>query len=37
VRGGETVLLDRGSFRRLEDLGKRISERLKMPLEIEND
>jgi len=34
--GGESVLLDRGSFRRLEELGKRVSERLKKPLEIEN-
>jgi hypothetical protein len=31
---GESVLLDRGSFRKLEDMGKRISERLRKPLEI---
>ena len=35
VVDGESVLLDRGSFRRLEDMGKRISDRLRKPLEIE--
>jgi hypothetical protein len=37
VVDGESVLLDRGSFRRLEDMGKRISDRLKKPLEIEKN
>ncbi|MPZ75755.1 MAG: hypothetical protein GEU77_04465 [Deltaproteobacteria bacterium] len=32
---GETVLLDRGSRRRLKELGKQISERLKMPFEVD--
>ena len=36
VANGESVLLDRGSFRKLKDMGKEISERLKKPLEIEN-
>jgi hypothetical protein len=36
VSGGESVLLDRGSSRKLKDLGQRISERLRKPLEIEN-
>ena len=36
VANGESVLLDRGSFRKLENMGKEISERLKKPLEIEN-
>lgn len=34
VTGGKSILLDRGSFRKLEDMGKRISDRLKKPLEI---
>ena len=33
--GGESILLDRGSFRRLEDLGKRIGCRVGKPLEID--
>ena len=36
ARSGESILLDRGSFRKLEDLGKRASDRLKKPLEIDN-
>ena len=36
ITGGESVLLDRGSSRRLKDLGQRISERIGTPLEIEN-
>jgi hypothetical protein len=32
---GESILLDRGSFRRLEDLGKRIGRRVNKPLEID--
>jgi hypothetical protein len=36
VTSGESVLLDRGSLRKLEDMGKRISDRLKKPLEIDN-
>jgi len=36
VTGGKSILLDRGSFRKLEDMGKRISDRLKKPLEINN-
>jgi hypothetical protein len=32
---GESILLDRGSFRRLEDLGKRIGGRVNKPLEID--
>ncbi|MEX0805786.1 MAG: hypothetical protein WD688_21070 [Candidatus Binatia bacterium] len=32
---GETVLLDRGSRRRLKELGKQISERLKRPFEVD--
>lgn len=35
VSGGEPVLLDRGSFRKLKDLGQRINERTGKPLEIE--
>ncbi|MBI4489342.1 MAG: hypothetical protein HY694_09680 [Deltaproteobacteria bacterium] len=33
LKGGETVLLDRGGRRRLEDLGKRVSRLLGKPLE----
>jgi hypothetical protein len=32
---GESILLDRGSFRKLEDLGKRIGCRVNKPLEID--
>lgn len=32
---GESILLDRGSFRRLEDLGKRIGCRVNQPLELD--
>ena len=35
LQNGENVLLDRGSFTKLVDLGKVISERLDKPLEIE--
>ena len=35
VSSGEPVLLDRGSFRKLQDLGQRVSERLRKPLRIE--
>ena len=34
VVGTETVLLDRGSYRKLKDLGQRMSERLDKPLDI---
>jgi hypothetical protein len=33
--GGESVLLDRGSLRKLQDLGTRISDRLNKPFEID--
>ena len=36
VMNGASVLLDRGSLRRLEDIGKRIGDRLKKPFEIED-
>ena len=32
---GETVLLDRGGARRLEELGSRLSELLEKPLRVE--
>ncbi|MGH7797707.1 MAG: hypothetical protein ACREQ2_22840 [Candidatus Binatia bacterium] len=35
LQNGENVLLDRGSFRKLVDIGKLVSERLTKPLEIE--
>jgi hypothetical protein len=35
TKNGAAILLDRGSRRRLEDMGKRITERLGQPLEIE--
>jgi hypothetical protein len=35
VANGESVLLDRGSFRKLEAMGKQIGERIKKPLELE--
>lgn len=34
LTSGDSILLDRGSYRRLADLGKRVSERLAKPLEI---
>ena len=33
--GGQSVLLDRGSLRKLEDIGKRISDRLLKPIEVD--
>ena len=33
--GGESILLDRGSLRRLEKLGRRVSGRLNKPLEVD--
>jgi hypothetical protein len=33
--GGESILLDRGSLRRLEELGRRVSSRLNKPLEVD--
>jgi hypothetical protein len=35
LEGGASVLLDRGSFRRLADLGNLVSERIANPLEID--
>lgn len=35
LQNGQNVLLDRGSFAKLLDLGKLVSERLNKPLEIE--
>jgi hypothetical protein len=35
LEGGASVLLDRGSFRRLADLGNLVSERIAKPLEID--
>lgn len=35
LTSGDNVLLDRGSHRRLADLGKRVSARLRKPLEID--
>jgi hypothetical protein len=35
LKGGENLLLDRGSFRRLIEIAKPISERLQKPLEID--
>jgi hypothetical protein len=35
TRGGESILLDRGSFRRLEELGRRISSQLNKPLTVD--
>jgi hypothetical protein len=35
AQGGESILLDRGSLRRLEELGQRVSSRLNKPLEID--
>lgn len=36
VKGGASVLLDRGGFKRLETLGRRIGERIHRPLEVES-
>jgi hypothetical protein len=33
--GGESILLDRGSLRRLEELGRRVGSRLNTPLEVD--
>jgi hypothetical protein len=33
--GGESILLDRGSLRRLEELGRGVSRRLNTPLEVD--
>ena len=35
LKSGDNVLLDRGSFRKLADLGKLVSERINKPLEID--
>jgi len=35
AQAGESILLDRGSLRRLEELGRRVSSRLNKPLEID--
>jgi hypothetical protein len=35
AQGGESILLDRGSLRRLEKLGRRVSGRLNKPLEVD--
>jgi hypothetical protein len=35
VKGGASVLLDRGGLKRLEALGRRIGERINRPLEVE--
>lgn len=35
ARGGESVLLDRGSLRRLQDLGRQVSSRLDKPLDVD--
>jgi len=35
LKSGNTVLLDRGSFRKLADIGKRVSERIMTSLEID--
>ena len=36
VKGGATVLLDRGGFKRLENLGRQIGARIHRPLEVES-
>jgi hypothetical protein len=36
AQGGESILLDRGSLRRLEELGRRVSGRLNKPLEVDS-
>jgi hypothetical protein len=33
--GGQSILLDRGSFRRLEELGKRLSARINKRFEVD--
>jgi hypothetical protein len=35
AQGGESILLDRGSLRRVEELGRRVSSRLNKPLEVD--
>jgi hypothetical protein len=35
AQGGKSILLDRGSLRRLEELGRRVSNRLNKPLEVD--
>jgi hypothetical protein len=35
LKSGDTVLLDRGSFRKLADIGRRVSERIMTSLEID--
>ena len=35
VKGGASVLLDRGGFKRLEDMGRRIGAQIDRPLEVE--
>ena len=35
AQDGESILLDRGSFRRLEELGRRVSSRLDKPLDVD--
>jgi hypothetical protein len=35
AQGGASILLDRGSLRRLEELGRRLSSRLNKPLEVD--
>ena len=35
VMGGKSILLDRGSLRRLEELGRGVSRRLNKPLEVD--
>ena len=37
LKSGDNVLLDRGSFRKLADIGKLVSERLAKPLEIDSE
>jgi len=37
LESGDNVLLDRGSFRKLADIGKLVSERITKPLEIDPD
>src|SRR5262245_44412650 len=35
AQGGESILLDRGSLRRLEELGRRVGSRLNKPLKVD--
>ena len=37
IKGGASVLLDRGGLKRLETLGRRISEKIHQPLEVESN